>query len=381
MTGQISGHAFVAPRTELEALVASLWTTLLELDRVGVHDRFFELGGTSLLAVRFIKRLSAALGTEVALVVLFDAPTIAEIAQVLIEAYPGAVSTRFDLDAQRATDSGAGPRLTKARGRRSSGAEIAVVGMAGRFPKAADIHAFWANLEAGVEASVTITAEDLTKLGKDPSVLSQPDYVAATFALEDADCFDAPFFGFSPREAEVMDPQIRLVLEVSHSALEHAGYDPASYPGRIGVFAGVGRNSYLMNQMVPHPRLRDAIGDYHMLVGNERDFPTTHVSYRLDLTGPSVDVQTACSTSGVAIHLACQSLRSATATWRWSVAPKSSAPTVRDIGTPKMDRSLPRATSERSAMMPKAWCAEVVRPCWSLSASTRRSLTATPSTA
>jgi amino acid adenylation domain-containing protein len=303
-------HAFVAPRTELESLLASLWTALLELDRVGVHDRFFELGGTSLLAVQFIKRLGAVLGRDIALVALFDAPTIAEISQVLIEDYPDAVKTRFDLEAQRAGDASTKSRPTRARGRRSSSAEIAVVGMAGRFPKAADIHMFWANLEGGVEGSVTITAADLTRLGKDPSVLAQPDYVAATFALEDADCFDAPFFGFSPREAEVMDPQIRLVLEVAHSALEHAGYDPSRYSGRIGVFGGVGRNSYLMNQMVPHPRLRDSLGEYHMLVGNERDFPTTHVSYRLDLTGPSVDVQTACSTSGVAIHLACQSLRS-----------------------------------------------------------------------
>ncbi len=304
------GHPCVAPRTELEALLASLWVALLELDRVGVHDRFFELGGTSLLAVQFIKRLGAALGHEIALVALFDAPTIAAIAQVLVDDYPAAVAARFDPGAARR----AAEAPVRGGGRRrrddATAVEIAVVGMAGRFPKAADIHAFWANLAGGVEGVVAITADDLVKAGKDPTVLAQPDYVAATFALEDADCFDAPFFGFSPREAEVMDPQIRLVLETAWAALEHAGHDPARYPGRIGVFGGVGRNSYLLNQMVPHPRLREALHEYHMLVGNERDFPTTHVSYRLDLRGPSVDVQTACSTSGVAIHLACQSLRS-----------------------------------------------------------------------
>ncbi len=305
------GHPCVGPRTELEALLASLWVTLLELDRVGVQDRFFELGGTSLLAVQFIKRLSAVLGHDIALVALFDAPTIAEIAQVLVADYPAAVRSRFDLEAQRTTGArarAAGPGRHDGTSERS--AEIAVVGMAGRFPRAADIHDFWDNLARGVEGSVTIVADDLIRLGKDPSVLSNSDYVASTFALEDADCFDAPFFGFSPREAELTDPQIRLVLETAWSALEHAGHDPARYPGRIGVFGGVGRNSYLINQMAPNPRLRDSLGDYHILVGNERDFPTTHVSYRLDLTGPSVDVQTACSTSGVAIHLACQSLRS-----------------------------------------------------------------------
>ncbi|MHC5064994.1 MAG: aminotransferase class III-fold pyridoxal phosphate-dependent enzyme, partial [Planctomycetota bacterium] len=186
---------------------------------------------------------------------------------------------------------------------------IAIVGMAARVPMAADIFRFWQNLKNGVEANTEITAEDLLASGLNPGLLDDPDYVAGTFALEDVDRFDAPFFGLSPREAEIMDPQLRLMLEVAWTALEHAGYDPHRYAGRIGVFGGVGRNSYLHNQILTRADLRESVGEYHMLVLNERDFPTTHISYRLNLRGPSVDVQTACSTSGVAIHLAAQSLR------------------------------------------------------------------------
>jgi acyl transferase domain-containing protein/glutamate-1-semialdehyde aminotransferase len=190
-----------------------------------------------------------------------------------------------------------------------TGNEIAIIGMAGRFPRARDIHEFWANLRAGVECSTSITAEDLRSAGVDPAVLNAPDYVSEVFALDDAEHFDAGFFGFSPREAEYLDPQHRILLETAATALDHAGYDPDRYEGLIGVFAGVGRNSYFLNALARRPELFETAGEYHALIGSERDFPTTHVSYRLNLRGPSVDVQTACSTSGVAVHLACQSLR------------------------------------------------------------------------
>ena len=193
--------------------------------------------------------------------------------------------------------------------RRVTGKEVAIVGMAGRFPRARSIHEFWANLRGGVEGTTTITAGDLRGIGVDPAVLSDPDYVSEVFALEEPEHFDAEFFGYSPREAQMMDPQHRLFLETAWTALEHAGYDADRYEGLIGVFGGVGRNSYYLHGLRARPELFDSAGEYHTLIGNERDFPTTHVSYRMNLRGPSVDVQTACSTSGVAIHLACQSLR------------------------------------------------------------------------
>lgn len=192
---------------------------------------------------------------------------------------------------------------------RRTGRDIAIIGMAGRFPRARDIHEFWENLRAGVECSTKITAEDLRSAGVDPVLLNAPGYVSEVFALDDAEHFDAEFFGFSPREAEYLDPQHRILLETAATALDHAGYDPDRYEGLIGVFAGVGRNSYFLNALARRPELFETAGEYHALIGSERDFPTTHVSYRLNLRGPSVDVQTACSTSGVAVHLACQSLR------------------------------------------------------------------------
>jgi amino acid adenylation domain-containing protein len=191
-----------------------------------------------------------------------------------------------------------------------TGDEIAIIGMAGRFPRARNVEEFWENLRNGVEATSRITADDLRAIGVDPVVLADPDYVSEAFALEEAEHFDAEFFGFSPREAELMDPQQRLFLEAARAALEHAGYDSSRYAGLIGVFGGVGRNAYLQRALAVRPELRETAGDYLTLIGNERDFPTAHVSYRMNLRGPSIDVQTACSTSGVALHLACQSLRS-----------------------------------------------------------------------
>ncbi|HYC51574.1 MAG TPA: amino acid adenylation domain-containing protein [Gemmatimonadaceae bacterium] len=191
-----------------------------------------------------------------------------------------------------------------------TGNEIAIIGMAGRFPKARDIAAFWKNLRSGVEALTEVTADDLRAAGVDPAVLEHPDYVRHVFALEEPEHFDAGFFGYTPGEAEMLDPQHRILLESAWSALEHAGYDVDRFAGLVGVFAGVGRNSHYLHALSTRPELLDSAGEYHTLVGNERDFPTTHISYRLNLRGPSVNVQSACSTSGVAVHLACQSLRS-----------------------------------------------------------------------
>ncbi|MEO5881734.1 MAG: amino acid adenylation domain-containing protein [Caldimonas sp.] len=193
--------------------------------------------------------------------------------------------------------------------RKVTGNEIAIIGMAGRFPGAADVQDFWRNLRDGIEGTSRLTEEDLRVLGMDPAILADPDYVRDIFALADSEHFDAEFFGFSPREAELMDPQHRVFLETAWTALEHAGYDPDRYQGLIGVYGGVGRNSHWLHGLRNRPELFASAGEYHSLIGNERDFPTTHVSYRLNLRGPSVDVQTACSTSGVALHLACQSLR------------------------------------------------------------------------
>jgi acyl transferase domain-containing protein/acyl carrier protein len=187
-----------------------------------------------------------------------------------------------------------------------NGLEIAVIGLAGRFPGAPDLDRFWSNLRDGVESVSFFTPEELAASGIPAATSADPRYVPANAFLEDTDRFDADFFDLSPREAEVIDPQQRLLLECASEALERAGY--AGTGRAVGVFAGVSQNTYLMSNLATDPDVWKEIGVFGMGVASEKDFAATRLSYKLDLSGPSVNVQTACSTSLVAVHLACQSL-------------------------------------------------------------------------
>jgi acyl transferase domain-containing protein/thioesterase domain-containing protein/acyl carrier protein len=187
--------------------------------------------------------------------------------------------------------------------------DIAVVGMAGRFPGARNIHEYWNNLRNGIESLERFTDEQLLAAGVPPSVLNLPNYVKAGAVLPDMEMFDAPFFGFSPREASIMDPQHRHFLEVSWEALENAGHVPEKFDGSIGVFGGSGHNAYMPYNLMTNPKLMQSVGFFMVRhTGNDKDFLTTRVSYLLNLKGPSVNVQTACSTSLVAIHSSVQAL-------------------------------------------------------------------------
>ncbi len=185
--------------------------------------------------------------------------------------------------------------------------EVAVIGMAGRFPKARTVAEFWKNLRDGVEAISFYTDEELIAAGIDRATLTNPKYVKAGALLEDLDMFDAAFFGFTPREAQLMDPQHRVFLECAWAALENAGYVSETFPGRIGVYAGVGLNNYWFN-LYSNLQVLEAMGSYRTIISNDKDYLSTWVSYKMNLKGPSVSVQTACSTSLVAIHMGAQSL-------------------------------------------------------------------------
>ena len=186
---------------------------------------------------------------------------------------------------------------------------IAIVGLAGRFPGARDATEFWRNLRDGVESIRPLSDAELLSAGADPGWLRDPSYVKAAGVLDDLAMFDAPFFGVSPKDAGIMDPQHRHFLECAVSALEHAGHAPRTFPGSIGVFAGCGMNAYFVNNLLTNPQLLRSVGLFLLRhTGNDRDFLPTSVSYKLDLRGPSIAIQTACSTSLVAIHTACQSL-------------------------------------------------------------------------
>ncbi len=189
----------------------------------------------------------------------------------------------------------------------TTGLEIAIVGMACRFPGARNTDELWRNLAGGVESITHYTAEELAALGENPAVLAHPGYVKAARTIEDVDLFDAGFFGSSPREAEALDPQQRLFLECAWQAMEDAGYDSEAYGGLVGVFAGSKLSNYLMNVYMNAALLR-TLGEVQAQTSNDKDYVATRVSYKLGLGGPSINVQTACSTSLVATHLACQSL-------------------------------------------------------------------------
>src|SRR5687767_12942018 len=185
---------------------------------------------------------------------------------------------------------------------------IAIIGMAGRFPRARNVNEFWERLRDGVECVSFFTDEELISEGVDPTVVADSNYIKAKAALEDIDLFDAGFFGFSPKEAETMDPQQRFFLECAWEALENAGYDPERYQEAIAVYAGVSLNSYLMLNILSNPGLLDSVGIMQASIRNRTDHLATRVAYKLNLKGPAVTVQTACSTSLVAVHLASQSL-------------------------------------------------------------------------
>ncbi|MBD2559794.1 MULTISPECIES: type I polyketide synthase [Nostoc] len=191
----------------------------------------------------------------------------------------------------------------------TTGLEIAIIGMAGQFPGAKNIDDFWTNLQNGVESISFFPDEEVKDSGINHNLLQDTNYVKAGAILENVETFDASFFGFNPREAAITDPQHRVFLECAWSAIEAAGYNAETYEGLIGVFAGTGLNTYLFNLASGRENLTD-FSDFQIAIANDKDFLTTRVSYKLNLKGPSYTVQTACSTSLVAVHLACQSLLS-----------------------------------------------------------------------
>ncbi|OKH99776.1 hypothetical protein A6A06_22115 [Streptomyces sp. CB02923] len=189
--------------------------------------------------------------------------------------------------------------------------DIAVIAMEGRFPGARDVAEFWANLVAGEESVRPVGEQEFLAAGGDPAALHDPYHVKAAAAVDGADLFDADFFGLRADEAELMDPQQRLFLEVCHHALEQSGHDPDRFDGMIGVYGGASQSRYYLSHV--RPRFDEAdepLRAWSASMGNDPGVFATRVAYALNLTGPALTVQTACSTSLTAVHLACQDLLS-----------------------------------------------------------------------
>ncbi|MEU8379818.1 SDR family oxidoreductase [Streptosporangium sp. NPDC048865] len=293
---------YAAPITRSERDLAGLWSEVLGVEPVGTRDNFFDLGGNSLVALQMLALVKKRHGVAVPTVTLFEAPTVGTLAAVLDERRGETAPAPVPLPARAAP--------VRAAEDDDEDRRIAIVGMAGRFPGAPDVSAFWRNLRDGVESITFFSEEELIAAGADPEQVRDPAYVPARPVLDGVGDFDATFFGMSPRMAAITDPQQRAFLEVCWEALEQAGYAAPEHRGRVGVFGGANISTYLL-RMTDHLLGGEQKGftDFEVIMGNDKDALPTTVSYLLDLRGPSVAVQTFCSTSLVAAHMAVQSLR------------------------------------------------------------------------
>jgi acyl carrier protein len=208
--------AYIPTSNDVEEKIAHIWQQVLGIENVGIHDNYFDLGGTSLSALQVIAQLQKEFSVPVSPIVLFEASTVSELSKRL-------QPNRGKADNE--TLKKAVARRRAGRQTRQANSEIAIVGMAGRFPGANSVNELWQNLLNGVEALSYFSDEELLEARVDPAQLSHPDYVKARPILQDIDRFDAGFFGYSPRDAEMMDPQHRLMLEIAWEALESAGCD------------------------------------------------------------------------------------------------------------------------------------------------------------
>ena len=289
--------AYSAPQSELERTITTVWQEELNVEAVGIEDNFFDLGGHSLRMAKVHARLKEALGREISLIELFQFPTVSSLARHLSGSGSGAAGAET-----------AAPVSRRARRAGNPNPDIAIIGMSGRFPGAKGVDELWRNIAAGREGITFFTAEELIAAGVDPATVANPNYIRAKGILGDVDQFDASFFGLNPRETELMDPQHRVFLECAWEALENAGWDADRFPGLVGVYAGLSMNTYMIMNLLSHMELVASVDTLQASLGNDKDPMTARVSYKLNLKGPSVTIQSASSTSLVAVHQACQSL-------------------------------------------------------------------------
>jgi len=282
----------VAPRDEFERGIIEIWSAVLKKAEFSIDDNFFDVGGNSLLAIQVVAQARRR-GLPIEVLMLFRYPTVRALADNLKR-------TRA-----RASDEGNPSTQTRTVAKAGVGRaapEVAVIGMSGRFPGAANVREFWDNIVRGAVTVEHFGPEELEPSWLEtPGIRELPNYVRARGILKDADKFDAAFFGVNPREASVLDPQNRLFMEECWAALEDAGYDPHTYSGSIGVWAGKSNSTYYLENVLTRRDILNQVGPFQAMLLNEKDFLTTRVSYKLNLKGPSVNVFTGCSTSLVAV--------------------------------------------------------------------------------
>ncbi len=287
--------AWFTPEDWLLQQLRGIWQQLLDRPHIGPEENFFDLGGHSLLLVRLRALLQQQFNHAPPINTLFAHPTLRSLTRHLLQLGvqpPQAAAPESEpADVSRAAD------------------PIAVIGMAGRFPGAPDLEAYWRLLLEAREGLQRFDAATLRAAGRSMAETSRPGFVAAGGFLAEADCFDHAVFGLNPRDALILDPQHRVFLQCAWHALEHAGYAPGKVEASIGLFAGSGYNTWLREMLVPAGEQLSGSGGFHLITGNDKDFLASQVAYRLDLKGPVVNVQTACSTSLVAVAMAVEALQ------------------------------------------------------------------------
>lgn len=277
---------YAAPETELEVTIVSLWEKYLAIKGPGIDDRFFDLGGNSLMALKIVADLNKAQKISISVLSMFQYPTVRALAAYIL--------SMGDDSEEMITITG-------------DDRDIAIIAMTGKFPGADSVEALWQNLLAR-ENGVTLFDKTELDASVTEEMIQEDGYVLCKGQLPGHKTFDAKFFGVTPREAELMDPQQRKFLELSHEALELAGVVPEKFKGAIGVFAGMGNSKYsrLVDQYPEKTRL---VGDFNVMIGLEKDYIATRVAHKLNLKGPALSLHTGCSTSLVAIIEAVNSLR------------------------------------------------------------------------
>lgn len=282
---------------KIETTLYNIWSEILNRTHFGKQDSFFNLGGNSLAAMMVRNKLENAFKLKLSIVALFQHTTIRQLAGHIMSLLGHSKTTE---SSENLTKS---PRSDKSE-------PIAIVGMACRLPGVKDVNDFWKLLLEEKSNLREFSIEELRAHNIDKSVINAESYVKRGAVFEDAFEFDAGFFGYSLKEAEMMDPQQRLFLECAFEALENSGNVPDKFKGDIGVFASQGRNYYYPNNVLPNHKDMSGNQIFQTILSNEKDFLSTRVSYKLNLTGPSITLQTACSSSLVSVQMACESLKS-----------------------------------------------------------------------
>ncbi len=283
---------FAAPSNEREQAIADVIAAVLGVPKISVTANIFEQGVSSLAVVRASSRLRAERGWSIPVVRFFEFPSIRALAASLEDRTAAASRVQA---------------VVRPRDRNAHEA-VAIVGMAARLPGAPNVRQYWRNLMNGVDAIADFGPNGVDPLVP-PMLRDDPQYVPARGVLTDVDKFDASFFGMTPREAQIMDPQQRIFLELAWEALEDAGYVPDQTDVPIGVFAGVYNNSYQTTLLSRRPDIVEQYGAFNAMLLSEKDYVATRAAHKLGLTGPALSIHTACSTSLVAICQAVQSLR------------------------------------------------------------------------